>query len=155
MTQAINSSISTLVLPNHGNWDNSHDNLYKTAFNASKCIRPMNIKSFLVMKNILSVLLISLSRSSDRSDKKIMILVIVAKMRLIDWTQLVINRGWGSDQVQIRNIGLSRTRTPMQLCKYIVMSSLNSVRLQKKVIYWLYKKEKKCQLTASLKREEK
>ena len=44
----------------------------------------MNIKSFLVMSNILSVLLISLSRSSDRSDKKIMILVIVAKMRLID-----------------------------------------------------------------------
>ena len=80
MTQAIKSNILTLVLPNHASGDISHDNLYKTAFNASKCISPMNIKyfdhffvqiDFLVMKNILLVHYISLSRSSDRSDKKV------------------------------------------------------------------------------------
>ena len=44
--QAIKSFILTLVLPNHGNGVISHDNLYKTAFNPSKCTRPMIIKSF-------------------------------------------------------------------------------------------------------------
>ena len=85
-------------------------NLYKTALNdLSECVRHMNIKSFdhffvhidfLVKKIILSVHLISLSRSSDRSNKKFMILMIVANIRLVsvDWTQLVIHLGWGSGQ---------------------------------------------------------
>ena len=68
MTQAIKSNILTLVLPNHESGDNSHDSLYKTAFNPSNCTRPMKIKSFdhfcahidfLAMKNMLSVHLIS------------------------------------------------------------------------------------------------
>ena len=101
----------------------------------------MNIKSFLVMKNILSELLISLSRSSDRSDKNFMILVIVAKMRLINWTQLVFNGGWGSDQKDSTKQN-SYSDAWNKLCKNIVMSSLNCVRLQKEVIYWLYKKRK-------------
>ena len=93
MTQAIKSYILTLVLPNHASGDISHDNLYKTALNdPSECIRPMNIKSFnhffvhidfLLKKIMLSVHLISLSRSSDRSNKKFMILMIVANIRLI------------------------------------------------------------------------
>ena len=53
---------------------------------------------FLVTKNMLSVHSISLSRSSDGSDENFMILVIVANKRLIDWTKLIINKGWGSDQ---------------------------------------------------------
>ena len=92
MTQAIKSDIWTLVLPNKANRDISHDNLYKTALNdLSECVRHMNIKSFdhffvhidfLVKKIILSVHLISLSRSSDRSNKKFMILMIVANIGL-------------------------------------------------------------------------
>ena len=76
MTQVIKSNILwTLVLPNHASGGLSHDNLYKTSFYPSECIRPMNI--FWCIYGWLG-------KTCFRSNKNFMTLVGVANIRLID-----------------------------------------------------------------------